>query len=93
MDVGLKEKKIDALQEKVSEMKQLCGGHDVPAKLQVRAGCISVVVTLHNKVSCHVLSSCHSSTHTTQHYAQHYAQKAVLTNSEKKKVFSLKFIK
>ncbi|KAG1946578.1 nesprin-1 [Pimephales promelas] len=35
VDVGLKEKKIDALQEKVSELKQLCGGHDVPAKLQV----------------------------------------------------------
>ncbi|RXN33841.1 nesprin-1 isoform X3 [Labeo rohita] len=34
-DVGLKEKKIDALQEKVSELKQLCGGQDVPAKLQV----------------------------------------------------------
>jgi len=45
VDVGLKEKKIDALQEKVSELKQLCGGHDVPAKLQVRASCISVVVT------------------------------------------------
>ncbi|KTG33640.1 hypothetical protein cypCar_00001470, partial [Cyprinus carpio] len=35
VDVGLKEKKIDALQEKVSELKQLCGGQDVPAKLQV----------------------------------------------------------
>ncbi|XP_073726049.1 nesprin-1 isoform X5 [Misgurnus anguillicaudatus] len=35
VDVGLKEKKINTLQEKVLELKELAGAQEIPAKLQV----------------------------------------------------------
>lgn len=43
MDVGLKERKINTFLDKVSELKELSGAQDTPAKLQVPL----VLVLLH----------------------------------------------